>query len=198
MRKNNLKIILIIVVLLIVSICSAKHVYALMFKTNKIKENKTVKLKHIDYPLLNTFTIPKVTSTKKDTKEIENPKYTKDDLYWLSKIVHAEAPDDTNEGQQAVANVVINRVNSSEYPDSIYKVIWQKTGKLHQFSPCDDGGIKREPSEKAIKNAKVILEGKRVLPKDVLYFYMPTRGNRGDWIRSRKVYKKIGVHRFCY
>jgi N-acetylmuramoyl-L-alanine amidase len=198
MRKNNLKIILIITILFIISICTAKHVCAI-FKTNKVKENKTVKLKHVNYPLLNTFTIPKVTSSiKEKTKEIQKPKYTEDELYWLAKIVYAEAMEDTDEGQQAVANVVLNRVSSSEFPNSIYKVIWQKTGKLHQFSPCADGGIKREPDKKAIGNAKIILEGKRLLPKDVLYFYMPTNGNKKNWIRNRKVYKKIGAHRFCY
>lgn len=58
---------------------------------------------------------------------------------WL-KIVHAETFYDTDEGQQAVANVVLNRVNHSEFPNSIYDVIWQKTGKTWQFSPCGDGG----------------------------------------------------------
>ena len=128
---------------------------------------------------------------------IENG-YTEEDLYWLSKIVMAETFYDTDEGQQAVANVVLNRVSSSGFPDSIYEVVWQKTGETWQFSPCGDGGIHREPDERAIENAKVILRGERVLPEDILFFYMPTKSNKSNWIRSRKVYKKIGVHNFCY
>ena len=130
--------------------------------------------------------------------QIEIKTYTDEDLYWLAKIVYAEAGYDVDEGQQAVANVVLNRVNSPDFPDTIYDVIWQKTGKVWQFSPCGDGGINKEPDERAIENARIILEGKRIIPEDVLFFYMPTKGNAKDWIRTREIYKKIGVHRFCY
>lgn len=129
---------------------------------------------------------------------VDIPAYTEEDLYWLAKIVYAEAFYDEDEGQQAVANVVLNRVDHPDFPDTIYDVIWQRTGKTWQFSPCGDGGINREPDERAIENARIVLEGKRDLPSDVLYFYMPTNGNRKDWIRTRKIYKKIGIHYFCY
>ena len=127
----------------------------------------------------------------------ESIAYTEDDLYWLAKIIYAEAGYDTDAGQQAVANVVLNRVISPDFPDTIYDVIWQKTGSVWQFSPCGDGRINLEPDERAYENARLVLEGLRVLPEDVLYFYMPTEGNRGDWIRSREVVEKVGVHRFC-
>lgn len=201
MQKRKLKIILIILVLLIVSICTAKHVNS---ENNKTNNNKTVQIRYPSYDMANVFKMPESTKTrinnmknqlenKKDTK----PNYTEDELYWLAKIVHAEAFYDTDEGQQAVANVVLNRVNHPEFPNTIYDVIWHKIGKLYQFSPCADGGINREPDERAIENAKIILEGKRLLPEDVLYFYKPTKGNKSNWIRSREIYKKIGVHRFC-
>jgi spore germination cell wall hydrolase CwlJ-like protein len=123
--------------------------------------------------------------------------YTEDDLYWLAKIVFAEAGYDTDEGQKAVATVVLNRVDSPDFPNNIYDVIWQKTGSVWQFSPCGDGGIEKEPDERAYDNARAVLEGERTLPGDVLYFYMPTAGNRGDWIRSREIVEAVGVHRFC-
>jgi hypothetical protein len=123
--------------------------------------------------------------------------YTEDDLYWLAKIVYAEAGYDTDEGQRAVATVVLNRVDSPDFPDNIYDVIWQKTGSVWQFSPCGDGGIDKEPDERAYDNARAVLEGERTLPGDVLYFYMPTPGNRGDWVRSREIVEAVGVHRFC-
>lgn len=206
MRKKNLGIILIMLILLIVSVCTAKHVHS---ENNKINNNKVIKLQYSSN-IYNVFKIPEATkliieNTEKQVEtqnKIKNQdielSYTKDDLYWLAKIVNAETFYDTDEGQQAVANVVLNRVNSEEFPDSIYKVVWQKTGKTHQFSPCADGGINREPDERAIENAKIILEGKRVLPEEILFFYKPTKGNKSNWIRSRKIYQKIGVHRFCY
>lgn len=142
-------------------------------------------------PLINTL-------MSSPEPQIEVKTYTDEDLYWLAKIVYAEAGYDVDEGQQAVANVVLNRVNSPDFPDTIYDVIWQKTGKVWQFSPCGDGGINKEPDERAIENARIILEGKRIIPEDVLFFYMPTNDNVKDWIRTREIYKKIGVHRFCY
>lgn len=142
--------------------------------------------------------LKKEETIEETNEEIQLKNYTEEDLYWLAKIVHAETFYDTDEGQQAVANVVLNRVSSSEFPNTIYEVIWQKTGKLYQFSPCADGGINREPDERAFENARVILEGKRVLPEDILFFYMPTEGNKHDWIRTREIYDTIGVHRFCY
>lgn len=158
--------------------------------TNNI-QNET-KVSYFNFPL---YTPAKILPTPEVTSK---PNYTEEDLYWLAKIVHAETFYDIDEGQQAVANVIINRVNSSEFPTSIYDVVWQKTGKTYQFSPCADGGIKREPDERSIKNARIILDGKRVLPENILFFYMPTKGNKKNWIRSREIYAKIGVHRFCY
>jgi spore germination cell wall hydrolase CwlJ-like protein len=133
-----------------------------------------------------------------EPEQKEPAAYTEDDLYWLAKIVYAEAGEDIDLGQQAVANVVLNRVESPNFPNTIYDVIWQQTaGGVWQFSPCGDGRINLEPDERTIKNARLVLEGLRILPEDVLYFYMPTEGNRGDWIRSREVVEKVGVHRFC-
>lgn len=62
--------------------------------------------------------------TEASTTPVNTPKYSQDELYWLAKIIHAEAPDDTDEGQIAVGNVVINRVNHTDFPNTIYNVIW--------------------------------------------------------------------------
>ena len=122
-----------------------------------------------------------------EPEQKEPAAYTEDDLYWLAKIVFAEAGEDIDLGQQAVANVVLNRVKSPNFPNTIYDVIWQQTaGGVWQFSPCGDGRINLEPDERAYENARLVLEGLRVLPDDVLYF-----------IRSREVVEKVGVHRFC-
>jgi N-acetylmuramoyl-L-alanine amidase len=184
----------IMVVILYLEFCLAGTLATLLILFNYTEVKSEEYICHTP-SVTSTLTTPPSTAA---ITPVSTPKYSQDELYWLAKIIHAEAPDDTDEGQIAVGNVVMNRVNHPDFPNTIYDVIWQKTGKLYQFSPCGDGGIKRELSDKACKNAQLVLEGKRILPDDILFFYMPTKGNQKDWIRSRKIYKKIGVHRFCY
>lgn len=92
--------------------------------------------------------------------------YTEEDLYWLSRVIDAEAgsswiPDWV---QQAVGSVVLNRSSSSRYADGIKNVVFQK-GQYHCVT---NGSIYKEPSEKSVKNAKYILENGSILPKGVL------------------------------
>lgn len=66
--------------------------------------------------------------------------YTEADYDALLKIVHAEAGNQDDIGKILVANVIINRVKSSIYPDDIYSVITQNDGETYQFSPVIPGG----------------------------------------------------------
>ncbi|WP_099205233.1 cell wall hydrolase [Scatolibacter rhodanostii] len=95
----------------------------------------------------------------------EEPAKT-DDLYWLSRVIQAEAgsswmPDWL---QQAVGSVVLNRVSSDQYPDTIEDVIFDEG----QYSCVTNGSIYEEPSEKAIENAQYILEHGSILPVGVV------------------------------
>lgn len=94
------------------------------------------------------------------------PAYSQDDLYWLSRVIQAEAggswmPDWL---QQGVGSVVLNRVASGKYPGSIKDVVFQ-TG---QYACTDNGSIYQEPSQKAVENARYLLENGSVLPAGVL------------------------------
>lgn len=84
--------------------------------------------------------------------------YNDDDLYWLSRIIHAEAQGEIFEGKIAVGNVVINRKNSNEFPDKIYDIIFDNACG-EQFTPAWNGAIYCEPSEESIIAAKIALEG---------------------------------------
>lgn len=66
--------------------------------------------------------------------------YSSDELKLLACLVHAEAGNQSYEGKLAVANVVLNRVKSSKYPDSIYKVIYQSG----QFSVASSGSLTKQ------------------------------------------------------
>ena len=61
--------------------------------------------------------------------------YDQEDLYWLSRIIYAESGNQSLEGKVAVGNVVLNRVASPQFPNSVYSVIFQR----NQFTPASNG-----------------------------------------------------------
>lgn len=131
-----------------------------------------------------TTTTQKETITKK-VAEAEKQKVSDSELMLLAKIVHAESRGESDTGQQAVANVVLNRVASSKFPNTISAVIYQKG----QFTPASKGSFSSiQPNQRCIENARAVLNGKRILPADVLYFSCGSKG--------RTVYKKIGNQTF--
>ncbi|WP_336786939.1 cell wall hydrolase [Paenibacillus sp. MMO-177] len=127
---------------------------------------------------------------------IEEPiskSYSDDDLYWLSRIVSAEAKGEPIKGQIAVANVVLNRVASGKFPGTIKGVIFAKG----QFSPVSNGSVYDKPTKEAIESAEKALNGAKVIEKDVYYFF-EGRSATSRWSKSRKVAARIGHHTFTY
>ncbi|HQM97494.1 MAG TPA: cell wall hydrolase, partial [Clostridia bacterium] len=125
-----------------------------------------------------------------------NSSYTYEDVYWLSRIVYAEAGYESYEGMVAVANVVLNRVRHDDFPDTIYGVIFDKAGGT-QFTPVSAGTIYNEPSENAILAAKAALNGYNNISW-CLFFFNP-RIAKSTWIAdSCDFYGSIGNHDFYF
>ena len=121
--------------------------------------------------------------------------WTEEDLYWLSRVISAESRGESFEGQLAVGHVVLNRVASREFPDTIQGVVFdQKDGV--QFEPVRNGTIYQEPTAQAVAAAKMVLGGARSVIGSCLYFYAPAL-SQGKWINAnRTYYTTIGCHRF--
>ena len=113
------------------------------------------------------------------------------DLNLLARAVYAEARGEPYSGQVAVASVVLNRVKSSSFPNSISGVIYQSGA----FSVVSDGQINLSPNETAIKAARDALNGWDPT-NGCLYYYNPAK-TTNKWIRSRPVMLTIGEHLFC-
>ena len=94
--------------------------------------------------------------------------YDADDLYWLSRIISSESEGEILKGKLAVGSVVLNRVDSETFPDSIYGVIFDNKYGV-QFTPTANGRIYRDPTPESVIAAKMTLEGYRV-SSDILYF----------------------------
>ena len=117
--------------------------------------------------------------------------YNSTDLYWLSRIIYAESGNQSLEGKIAVGNVVLNRVASSLFPNSVYDVIFQR----NQFTPASSGSINREPSEDAVIAAKLCLEGARMAGES-LYFLNPDTAANHWVMENREFVVTIGRHWF--
>ena len=116
------------------------------------------------------------------------------DLYWLSHVIYAESGAESMEGQIAVGNVVLNRVASSEFPDSVSQVVFDRKNGV-QFEPVSNGTIYKTPSSTAVEAAKRALDGERPVG-EALYFYAPAL-SQGLWITANRTYlQTIGCHRF--
>ena len=112
-------------------------------------------------------------------------------LNLLSRLVYGEARGEPYTGQVAVAAVVLNRVNSSKFPNTISGVIYQSGA----FTAVSDGQINLSPNSTATKAAQDALNGWDPSYGAIYYFNPSTATNK--WIWSRPVTVTIGKHRFC-
>lgn len=120
--------------------------------------------------------------------------YDEDDLYWLSRIISAESRGEPFEGQIAVGNVVLNRVRSKSYPNTIYGVIFDRKHGT-QFSPVSFGTIYNKPSASSVIAAKICLEGYSLSERAL--FFMNPRAATNNWISKNRPYAfTIGNHDF--
>ncbi len=112
-------------------------------------------------------------------------------LNLLARLIYGEARGESYTGQVAVAAVVLNRVRSSSFPNTISGVIYQKGA----FTVVADGQINLSPNQTAYNAARDALNGWDP-SGGALYYYNPATATSG-WIWSRPVITRIGNHVFC-
>lgn len=120
--------------------------------------------------------------------------YDEEDLYWLARIINAEARNQSMEGKIGVGNVVLNRVENDRFPDSVYDVIFDTTYGV-QFSPVTTGSIYNAPNEEALVAAKLCLEGYELVG-DSLYFVNPSIGDTNWFMNNCAFVTSTGDHDF--
>lgn len=116
------------------------------------------------------------------------------DLYWLSRIISAESRGEPMAGKIAVGTVVMNRVKSSMYPDTIYDVIFDKKFGT-QFTPVASGTIYNEPTQESVEAARRVLAGERTDSR--ILFFVNEKIAATNWISKNRTYiLTIGNHKF--
>lgn len=120
--------------------------------------------------------------------------YDAGELYWLSRIICAESGAESMSGQIAVGNVILNRVRSSSFPNTVEGVIFDRKDAV-QFEPVSNGRVYLPPTSQSVEAAKRALDGENVVGS-ALYFYAPAL-SQGTWINANRPYQQtIGCHRF--
>lgn len=117
--------------------------------------------------------------------------YNADSVRWLSHIIYAESGNQPLEGKIAVGNVILNRVSSPAFPNTIYDVIFQR----NQFTPVSNGSINATPNSESVLAAKLCLDGANTAG-NALFFINPNTSPNSWAARNRSYVTTIGAHAF--
>ena len=113
----------------------------------------------------------------------------------FARLVEAEAKGESYEGKVAVATVVLNRLGSPEFPDTVTSVINEVVGSAYAFSPVQNGEINKPASDDSERAVDEALTRKDRL-YDSIYFYNPEIAT-DTWITTREIVTTIGNHVFA-
>lgn len=134
-------------------------------------------------------------------QKMELPVYdfTEAEIYLLAQCVEAEAGyyEGHELSQQYVTQVILNRLHSNRFPDSIEDVIYQKSNGVPQFSVAYNGAIdNRVVQPETLANVYHVIVHGTDLPEYVLYFYSASVTE--NWVNTLPVYDTIDGTVFAY
>lgn len=113
------------------------------------------------------------------------------DVYLLAKTIYAEGRGEPYTGQVAIGAVVLNRVRSKDFPNTVSGVVYQK----HAFTAVSDGQINLTPNDTAMRAAKDAINGWDPTG-GAIYYYNPAVATSA-WIFDRQTITVIGKHVFA-
>ena len=117
--------------------------------------------------------------------------FSNTDVYLLAKTIHAEGRGEPYTGQVAIGAVILNRVRSPQFPNTISGVVYQKSA----FTAVSDGQINLEPNETAMRAARDAINGWDPTG-GAIYYYNPAVATSA-WIFDRQTVTVIGKHVFA-
>lgn len=133
--------------------------------------------------------LPEITDT-----ENESVSYSENDLYWLSRLIEAEASGESYTGKVAAGACVVNRVASADFPNDIYSVIFDTKYGV-QYQPTTNNTIYNTPSDDSVAAAKDALSG--ISPVGNALYFCSVRVAATSWMAANRPYcTTIGNHVF--
>jgi N-acetylmuramoyl-L-alanine amidase len=157
-------------------------------KANSIWDNMIYPGRKLNIPATGT-------TAAKTAAATEAISYTQDELDLLARLVTAEAESQPYSAQIGVAAVVVNRVKSDLFPNTISSVIYQKSDGYYQFTPVENGWINRPATQTARNAALEALKGSDP-SNGALYYFDDSATNKWLWAKPLKA--RIGNMVFVY
>lgn len=117
--------------------------------------------------------------------------YSQSDVYLLARTIYAEGRGEPYTGQVAIGAVIMNRIRSPQFPNTVSGVVYQK----HAFTAVSDGQINLTPNETAMQAARDAIKGWDPTG-GALYYYNPAVAT-SSWIFDRQTIAVIGKHVFA-
>jgi N-acetylmuramoyl-L-alanine amidase len=117
--------------------------------------------------------------------------FSESDVYLLARTIYAEGRGEPYTGQVAIGAVIMNRIRSPKFPNSVSGVVYQK----HAFTAVSDGQINLTPNDTAMKAARDAMNGWDPTG-GALYYYNPAVAT-SSWIFDRQTVTVIGRHVFA-
>lgn len=129
-------------------------------------------------------------------KEVLSKTLSEGEVYTLAQCVEAEAGVGNTESQKHITQVILNRVASDKFPNSVEEVIFQKRGCIPQFSVAYNGMMNRKVKEETLMNVYKVLMHGTDLPDNVLYFYADFV--KDNWVNTLNIYSVVEGTVFAY
>ena len=117
--------------------------------------------------------------------------FSSSDVYLLARTIHAEGRGEPYVGQVAIGAVILNRIRSSQFPNTVAGVVYQK----YAFTAVSDGQINLTPNDTAMKAARDAINGWDPTG-GAIYYYNPAVAT-SSWIFDRQTVTVIGKHVFA-
>ena len=117
--------------------------------------------------------------------------FSESDVYLLARTIYAEGRGEPYVGQVAIGAVIMNRIRSPQFPNTVSGVVYQK----HAFTAVSDGQINLTPNDTAMKAARDAIKGWDP-SGGALYYYNPAVATSA-WIFDRQTITVIGRHVFA-
>lgn len=118
--------------------------------------------------------------------------YTASDLYWMERVIHAEAQGEPLAAQIAVGDVVLHRMEQPNGPTSVQGVVFQVINGHYQFTCVPQGTIYQAPDATSVTAALDVLQNHQDVVPGALVFYNPAQTPASSWVRQQPYLASIG------
>ncbi|WP_027365714.1 cell wall hydrolase [Desulfotruncus alcoholivorax] len=164
-------------------------------QTFNVDLNLLMRANNLKTTVIRPYQILNIPAGDSETIATSRANITREDFLLLARAIYAEARGESFDGKVAIGAVILNRMQSPYFPDTIREVILQRNERVCQFTPVSNGTINLQPDEAALRAAAKALEGYDPTG-GALFFYNP-HISTDNWIKTLPVLTKIGKHVFA-